>query len=87
MFLREGDRGGEGGPLSLISISIIIGEHMKTLCFKFHPKSVSFRVLVLGGKILSGGPKGGRVARFKKNLKILVQNGGLNPQPKFQHSS
>ena len=40
-----------------------------------------------GGKILSGGPKGGRVARFQKNLKILIQNGGFNPQPKFQHSS
>ena len=40
-----------------------------------------------GGKILSGGPKGGRVARFKKNQKTLIQNGVINLQTKFQHSS
>ena len=32
----EGRGEGEGGFLSLISISVIIGEYMKTLCFKFH---------------------------------------------------
>ena len=32
-FLNGGAAGGEGGPYS---IPIIIGEHMKMLCLKFH---------------------------------------------------
>ena len=59
--------GGEEGPLSLISISIIIGEHIKTLCFKFHQnRAINEEFYFWGGKILSGGPKRGRVARFQK---------------------
>ena len=60
---------------------------MKTLCFKFQQnRAINEEFYFWGGKILSGGPMGSRVARFKKNRKILIQNGGLNPQPKFQHS-
>ena len=63
-FMREG--GGERGPLSLISISIIIGEHMKTLCFKFDKnRAVNEEFYFWGGKILSRSPKGSRVAFLK----------------------
>ena len=41
---------------------------MKTLCFKFHQnRAINEEFYFWGGKILSVGPKGGRVARFNKN--------------------
>ena len=40
-----------------------------------------------GGQILSVVPDGGRGIRFQKLEKILIQNSGLNPHRKFQHSS
>ena len=68
-------RGGEGGPLSLIFISIIIGEYMKTFCFKFHQsRAINEKFYVWGeGKILPRGPKEGRVARFQKIEKSLYK--------------
>jgi len=53
-----------------MSISIIIGEHMKTLCFKFYQnRAINEKFYFWGGKIISRGTKGGTVARFKKKTK------------------
>ena len=46
-----------------------------------------WRISHLGGKILSGGSHGGQSSQISKNRKILIQIGGLNPQPQFQLSS
>ena len=49
------------------------------LCFKLHQnRAINEEFYNWGGKIFSGGPKGGRVARFKKNRKILTQNDGFS---------
>ena len=86
-FMREG--GGERGPLSKISISIIIGKHMKTLCLKFHQdRAINEEFYFWGGGQNSfWGSQGRQSGPISKIQKILIQNGGLNPQPKFQHSS
>ena len=71
MFLREG---GGGGHLIIISISIIVGEHMKTLSFKFNQnQEIHEEFDFWGGNIFSGGPKGRRVVRFKKIKKSLYR--------------
>ena len=47
---------------------------MKTLCFKFHQdRAINEEFYFWGGKILSGGPMGGRVAQFKKIEKSLYR--------------
>ena len=47
---------------------------MKTLGFKFHKnRAINEEFYFWGGKILSGGPKGGRVDRFKKSEKSLYR--------------
>ena len=64
--------GGERGPLWSISTSIIIGEHMKPLGFKFHQnRAINEEIYFWWGKILSGDPKGGRVTQFQKIKKFL----------------
>ena len=40
-----------------------------------------------GGAKLYLESHGGQSGSISKIRKILIQNGGLNPQPKFQHSS
>ena len=83
----EGERG-EGDPSSYIFISIIIGEHMKTLCFKFHQNRATNEELYFwGGKNSFWGSQGGQSGPISKNRKILIQNDGLNTQLNFQHSS
>ena len=55
------------------------------LCFKFHRnRPINEEFDFWGGLIISGGLEGGRETRFQK---ILIQNGGLNPHQKFQHSN
>ena len=47
---------------------------MKTLCFKFHQnRAINEEFYFWGGKIISEGPKGGRVARFQKIEKSLYK--------------
>ena len=44
------------------------------LCFKLHQnRAINEEFYNWGGKILSGGPKGGRVARFQKIEKSLYK--------------
>ena len=45
-------------------------------------KNVTF----VGAKFFLGAPRGAR-STIEKNRIILIQNGGLHPQPKFEHSS
>ena len=62
-FLRR-----EGGPLSYISISIIIGEHMKILCFKFHKnRSINEEFDFWGGKFFLWVPRGAEWPDYKKS--------------------
>ena len=46
-------------------------------------KNFTFR----GRKKFFWGTQGGQSGPISKNRKILIQNDGLNPQPKFQNSS
>ena len=47
---------------------------MKTLSFKFHHnRAINGEFDFWGGKIPSGGPKGGRVVRFQKIKKSLYR--------------
>ena len=60
------------GPHFQILFVFIIDKDMKTLGFKFHQNRAVYEEFYFwGGKILSGDPKGGRVARFQKIEKSL----------------
>ena len=61
----------------------------ENVMFQISSKSGNkWRILRLGGGQNSfWGSQGGQNGPISENRKILMQNGGLNPQPKFQHSS
>ena len=61
---------------------------MKTSGFKFHQnRAVNEEFYSLVVKFFLGVPRGAEWPDLKKKRKILIHNGGLNPHPKFQHSS
>ena len=71
------------GPFIINCLSQLLVNIWKR-CFKFHHKQAMNEEFYFWGCKIFGGSKGGKVARFRK---ILMQNVGLNPQLKFQHSS
>ena len=84
----EGRGGGGGRPLIINFYLNYYWWTYKNVMFQISSKSGSkWRILLLGGQNFFWGSQGGQSGLISKNLKILIQNGGLNPQPKFQHSS
>ena len=64
----------------------------ENVMFQISSKSGSkWRILLYfffgGGQHSFWKSQGGQSGPISKNLKILIQNGGFNSQPKFQHSS
>ena len=59
--------------------------HMKMLCFKFHQnRKINEEFNFWGDQFFRGALRGAEGPDFKISL---IQNGGLNPHRKFQHSS
>ena len=60
----------------------------ENVMFQISSKSGNkWRILLLGGQNSFWGSQGGQSGPISKNRKLLIQNDGFNPQPKFQHSS
>ena len=85
--LFEGEWGG-GGPFIINFYFNYYWWTYENVMFQISSKSGSkWRILLLGGQNSFWGSQGGQSGPISKNLKILIQNGGFNPQPNFQHSS
>ena len=84
-FLREG--GGRGSFIINFYLNYYWWTY-ENVMFQISSKSGNkWRILLLGGQNSFWGSQGEQSGSISKNRKVLIQNSGLKPQRKCQHSS